>query len=175
MTPHLNCLDRKVQMRGHNIWFQWEIRTIIPQLSSNTPLIYSSVKQPINNNKTSLIRAYTIFSAYTVKYLGSQHLSLIYREAIQPILERRGLDLTEFNVFVEASNTPLPLNCETFLLGGTTMFIRGECFLRLICLPCNIYWQLPLADENSWICKQLRSWWGGSLWATSSRSTVFAL
>ena len=28
-----------VQMRGHNIWFQREIRKIIPQLSSNTPLI----------------------------------------------------------------------------------------------------------------------------------------
>ena len=38
VTPHLNRLDETVQMRGHNIWFQWEIRKIIPQLS-NTPLI----------------------------------------------------------------------------------------------------------------------------------------
>ena len=26
-----------VQRRGHNIWFQWEIRKIIPQLLSDTP------------------------------------------------------------------------------------------------------------------------------------------
>ena len=26
-----------IQMRGHNIWFWWELRKIIPQLSSNTP------------------------------------------------------------------------------------------------------------------------------------------
>ena len=37
VTPHLNRLDKTVQMRGHNIWFQREIRKIIPQLSSNTP------------------------------------------------------------------------------------------------------------------------------------------
>ena len=28
--------------------------------------------------------------------------------------------------------------------------------------------------KNSWICKQCRSWWGGSCWATSSRSILFA-
>ena len=42
MTPHLNRLDETVQMRGYNIWFQRELRKIIPQLSSNTPLIKSS-------------------------------------------------------------------------------------------------------------------------------------
>ena len=39
VTPHLNRLDETVQMRGHNIWFEREIGKIIPQLSSNTPLI----------------------------------------------------------------------------------------------------------------------------------------
>ncbi|XP_053378872.1 pleckstrin homology domain-containing family G member 5-like isoform X3 [Mercenaria mercenaria] len=48
------------------------------------------------------------------------------REAIQPILERRRISLEVINVFVEASNTPLPLNCETFLLGGTTMYIKEK-------------------------------------------------
>ena len=32
MTPHLNRLEETVQMRGHNIWFQREIRKIIPQI-----------------------------------------------------------------------------------------------------------------------------------------------
>ena len=34
---------------------------------------------------------------------------------------------------------------------------------------------LTTRDENGWICRQRRSWWGGSLWATSSRSTLFSL
>ena len=29
VTPHLNCLDKMVQMRGHNIWFGRDIREII--------------------------------------------------------------------------------------------------------------------------------------------------
>ena len=33
---------------------------------------------------------------------------------------------------------------------------------------------LSIRGENSWICKQRKSWWGGSWWATSSRSTLFA-
>ena len=37
VTPHLNHLIETVQMRGHNIWFQSEIRKIIPQLLSHTP------------------------------------------------------------------------------------------------------------------------------------------
>ena len=32
----MSPLDEMVQMRGHNIWFQIEIRKIIPQLSSDT-------------------------------------------------------------------------------------------------------------------------------------------
>ena len=36
MTPQLNCLGKTVQVRGHNIQLQGEIRKIIPQLSSNT-------------------------------------------------------------------------------------------------------------------------------------------
>ena len=38
LTPHLNRLDETFQMRGNNIWFQREIRKIIYQLSTNTPL-----------------------------------------------------------------------------------------------------------------------------------------
>ena len=29
MTPNLNRLDETVQMKGHNVWFQWEIRKIM--------------------------------------------------------------------------------------------------------------------------------------------------
>ena len=37
VTPHLNLLNETVHMRGHNIWFQSEIRKIIPELLPNTP------------------------------------------------------------------------------------------------------------------------------------------
>ena len=30
VTPHMNCLDETVQMRGHNMSFQQGIRIIIP-------------------------------------------------------------------------------------------------------------------------------------------------
>ncbi|XP_052718753.1 pleckstrin homology domain-containing family G member 5-like isoform X6 [Crassostrea angulata] len=50
------------------------------------------------------------------------------RASIQPILERRGMDIHRVNVFVEASNTPLPLDCECFLLGGNTLNIKEKDF-----------------------------------------------
>ena len=39
VTPRLNRLIEMVQMRGHNIWFQREVRKIIPQLSSKIPYL----------------------------------------------------------------------------------------------------------------------------------------
>ncbi|XP_056017709.1 pleckstrin homology domain-containing family G member 5-like isoform X4 [Ostrea edulis] len=50
------------------------------------------------------------------------------RAAIQSILERRGMDINRINVFVEASKTPLPLDCESFLLGGNTLNIKEKDF-----------------------------------------------
>ncbi|OWF37173.1 Pleckstrin homology domain-containing family G member 5 [Mizuhopecten yessoensis] len=48
------------------------------------------------------------------------------RLALTPILERRGRDINGINVFVAASKTPLPLDCESFLLGGNTLNIREK-------------------------------------------------
>ena len=56
--------------------------------------------------------------------------NLFDRASIQPILERRGMDINRVNVFVEASNTPLPLDCECFLLGGNTLNIKGRQYSR---------------------------------------------
>ena len=42
MTSHLNRLDKTVQMRGHNIWFQCEIRkNSIRDFHLSRALIYS--------------------------------------------------------------------------------------------------------------------------------------
>lgn len=57
-------------------------------------------------------------------------IHLFDRASIQPILERRGMDINRVNVFVEASNTPLPLDCECFLLGGNTLNIKGRQYSR---------------------------------------------
>ena len=45
VTPHLNRLDETVQMMGHNIGYQLEIRKSVPQLLSNTSSIKSSDRQ----------------------------------------------------------------------------------------------------------------------------------
>ncbi|KAL4220833.1 Pleckstrin y domain containing [Mactra antiquata] len=73
------------------------------------------------------------FTVKIIKKEGDDDIEIVaaeknisLREAVQPILERRGMDLDNINVFVEASNTPLPLNCETFLLGGTNMSIKQK-------------------------------------------------
>ncbi|XP_041377532.1 pleckstrin homology domain-containing family G member 5-like isoform X2 [Gigantopelta aegis] len=46
------------------------------------------------------------------------------REILIPMLERRGLDIITVDAFVEQSKTPLPLNCDTFRLAGSTVHIR---------------------------------------------------
>lgn len=48
------------------------------------------------------------------------------RSAIQTSLERRGLNINNINIYVEASKTPLPLECESFLLGGNTLNIKEK-------------------------------------------------
>ena len=39
VTPHLNRLDKTVQMRGHNICFYAELTKIIPNYHQILPLI----------------------------------------------------------------------------------------------------------------------------------------
>ena len=37
VTPHLNCLNKMVQMRGHNVCFYAELTYIISSYHQNTP------------------------------------------------------------------------------------------------------------------------------------------
>ena len=41
VTPHLNCLFERVQMRGHNLCFYAELTNIISNYHQILPLIYS--------------------------------------------------------------------------------------------------------------------------------------
>ncbi|XP_074655235.1 uncharacterized protein LOC141908875 isoform X2 [Tubulanus polymorphus] len=46
------------------------------------------------------------------------------RDALIPVFEKRNLNLNEVNIFLEASNTALPLDIDTFPLGGHQLHVR---------------------------------------------------
>ncbi|XP_048250123.1 pleckstrin homology domain-containing family G member 5-like isoform X2 [Haliotis rufescens] len=48
------------------------------------------------------------------------------QETLHPILERRNLDCSKVDVFVADSKTPLPINCDTFNLAGSTLHIKSS-------------------------------------------------
>ncbi|XP_071541745.1 uncharacterized protein [Panulirus ornatus] len=45
---------------------------------------------------------------------------------LREALERRGLDVSGIQVFAEGSRTPLPLNTDTYVLGGKTIRVRAR-------------------------------------------------
>jgi len=42
-------------------------------------------------------------------------------------LERRSIDISSVNAFIEKSNTPLPMSSDTSFLAGNTLEIKGRC------------------------------------------------
>ncbi|XP_023227591.1 uncharacterized protein LOC111628101 [Centruroides sculpturatus] len=48
------------------------------------------------------------------------------REALQGLLEYRGIDINEVNIFLDSSSTPLPLQFETFRLGGHHLTVKAK-------------------------------------------------
>ncbi|NWX94222.1 PKHG5 protein, partial [Nothoprocta pentlandii] len=47
-------------------------------------------------------------------------------EVLLPVLERRGLEPSRVDVYLEQSNTPLPLHFEAFRLGGHQLHVRAK-------------------------------------------------
>nr|XP_053645648.1 uncharacterized protein LOC128697766 isoform X6 [Cherax quadricarinatus] len=45
---------------------------------------------------------------------------------LRDVLERRGVETTGIQVFPDGSRTPLPLNTDTYVLGGKTLRVRGR-------------------------------------------------
>ncbi|CAL1538093.1 unnamed protein product, partial [Lymnaea stagnalis] len=43
------------------------------------------------------------------------------RDAIEPVLLQKGLDVNSVHVFIANSRTPLPMSCDSLRLGGTTL------------------------------------------------------
>ena len=51
---------------------------------------------------------------------------LTFREALAAVCQRRGVDLSNVNVYLDSSKTPLSLiTTETFWLGGKHLRIKG--------------------------------------------------
>ncbi|XP_067130426.1 pleckstrin homology domain-containing family G member 5-like isoform X3 [Centruroides vittatus] len=48
------------------------------------------------------------------------------REALQGLLDYRGIDINEVNIFLDSSSTPLPLQFETFRLGGHHLTVKAK-------------------------------------------------
>lgn len=75
-------------------------------------------------------------------------------------LERRGVDVSGVQVFAEGSRTPLPLTTDTYVLGGKTVRVRGECWSAPILVMVVVvgvgsarYW-LYTAGEYSFFSKR---------------------
>ncbi|KAL8582553.1 hypothetical protein ACOMHN_043732 [Nucella lapillus] len=58
------------------------------------------------------------------------------RYALEPLLERRGIDINGVNVFIEKSHTPLPLSSDVTFLAGNTLEIKAEYKGPLMCPRC---------------------------------------
>ena len=48
------------------------------------------------------------------------------RESMSPLFEERGLSFDTHSVFLDASNTPLPLAFDIYPLGGNVLHVRGK-------------------------------------------------
>lgn len=51
---------------------------------------------------------------------------LILREVIGPIFERKGIELSRVDLFVDESNTPLSLHFEAYHFGGHYLKVKGK-------------------------------------------------
>ncbi|KAG0409900.1 hypothetical protein HPB47_012986 [Ixodes persulcatus] len=71
-------------------------------------------------------------------------LQSILRDALQGVLERRGLDLSGVDVILEYSKRPANLSHEALKFVGAQLRIKGVAELRLFPGPCKGGSRLPL-------------------------------
>ena len=48
------------------------------------------------------------------------------RDSLEPILEKYNITFESHSLFLDSSNTPLPLAFETFPLSGSILHVRGK-------------------------------------------------
>jgi len=57
-------------------------------------------------------------------------LSLRFREVLGAVFERKGIELSRVNLFLDQSNTPLSLGFEAYRFGGHYLRVRGNALLK---------------------------------------------
>lgn len=51
---------------------------------------------------------------------------LYSREVLGPVFERKGIELSRVDLFLDQSNTPLSLNFEAYRFGGHYLKVKGK-------------------------------------------------
>ena len=65
-------------------------------------------------------------------------LFITSRDSLEPILEKYNITFESHSLFLDASNTPLPLAFETFPLSGSILHVRGKA-KQMTMLLCWFY------------------------------------
>lgn len=50
----------------------------------------------------------------------------VHREVLGPVFERKGIELSRVDLFLDQSNTPLSLSFEAYPVGGHYIKVKGE-------------------------------------------------
>ena len=57
-----------------------------------------------------------------------------FRDSIEPLFDAQDFSFATHSVFLDSSNTPLPLAFDTFPLGGNVLHVRGKLAAFWCCL-----------------------------------------
>ena len=60
-------------------------------------------------------------------------LLITSRDSLEPILEKYSITFESHSLFLDSSNTPLPLAFETFPLSGSILHVKGKAMTMLFC------------------------------------------
>ena len=74
---------------------------------------------------------------------------LYHRDSIEPLFESQNFSFTTHSVFLDSSNTPLPLAFDTFPLGGNVLHVRGMTNIIYFSL-IRLWWKKKLSSDK-WV------------------------
>lgn len=76
-------------------------------------------------------------------------LSLCFREVLGAVFERKGIELSRVNLFLDQSNTPLSLGFEAYRFGGHYLRVRGNALLKQKYLRTRVNIRALIASLHS--------------------------
>ena len=66
----------------------------------------------------------------------------VSREILGPVFERKGIELSRVDLFLDQSNTPLSLNFEAYRFGGHYLKVKGMGgSVHEPCLMLKVIWK----------------------------------